>query len=70
MNSIFQKLSDKLLKSLSKQEDKKSDVPSSSTSTDKERVYRRYSSSTVEEVTGKRANSFSQFAKDYAEVFR
>jgi uncharacterized protein YbjT (DUF2867 family) len=27
-------------------------------------------SSTVEEITGKRANSFSQFAKDYAEAFR
>lgn len=27
-------------------------------------------SSTVEEVTGKRATSFSQFAKDYAEAFR
>jgi uncharacterized protein YbjT (DUF2867 family) len=29
-----------------------------------------FSSSTVEEVTGKRAISFSQFAKDYAEAFR
>jgi Double zinc ribbon len=42
MNSIFQKLSDKLSKSLSKQEYKKSDVPSSSTSTDKEKVYCRF----------------------------
>jgi hypothetical protein len=39
MNSIFQKLSDKLSKSLSKQEYKKSDVPSS---TDKEKVYCRF----------------------------